>query len=234
MLEKKQAFFAKSGSFWERSKLLIPLAIYGIIYMASFYWLESNPRDITIIYSSIDSKIPFCEYFIVPYLLWFFYIAFAIVFFIYFNDSKTECIQMYYNLAIGMTLFIIISYVFPNGLQLRPTTFERDNIFVALCQQLWKADTSTNVFPSIHVYNSMAIFFSLNCCAKLRKHIWVRYSVFALTVSIVLSTMFLKQHSIIDVVAGLGLSVVAYLIIYKSTEKSSVTVPQRHAIRRKI
>lgn len=234
MLEKNDTISKKIGNFLNRSKLWIPVAIYGVFYMAAFYWLESTPRDVTIIYSSIDSKIPFCEYFIVPYLLWFFYIAFAIVFFVYFSDSKTECLQMFYNLAIGMTLFIIISYVFPNGLKLRPTTFARDNIFVTLCQHLWKADTSTNVFPSIHVYNSMAIFFSLNCCAKLRKHIWIRYGIFLLTLSIVLSTMFLKQHSIIDVVAGLGLSVVAYLIVYKSTEKSSLTVPQRQIIRRKI
>lgn len=218
----------------KRSRLLIPVAIYGILYMAAFRWLEMNPRKITIIYSSIDSKIPFCEYFIIPYLLWFFYIAAAVIFFIYFNDSKTECINMFYNLAIGMTLFIIISYVFPNGLQLRPTTFARDNIFVTMCKHLWEADTSTNVFPSIHVYNSMAIFFSLNECAKLKKHVLVRYGVLTLTISIVLSTMFLKQHSIIDVVAGIGLSVVSYLILYKVPEKNVVHAPRQQVVSRKI
>ena len=234
MLEKNNTFLKYFRFFLERSKLWIPVAIYGVIYMSAFYWLESTPRKVTIIYSSIDSKIPFCEYFIVPYLLWFAYIAFAVVFFIYFNDSKTECFQMFYNLAIGMTLFIIISYVFPNGLNLRPTTFERDNIFITLCQSLWKADTSTNVFPSLHVYNSMAAFFSLNSCEKLKKHVFVRYSIFLLTLSIVLSTMFLKQHSIIDVVAGIGLSVISYLILYKSTKQASVSVPQGNALESKI
>ncbi len=234
MFEKNNTFSKNIHLFLERSKLLIPVAIYGVLYMTAFYWLESTPREVTIIYSSIDSKIPFCEYFIVPYLLWFFYIAFAVLFFVYFNDNKTECIQMFYNLAIGMTLFIIISYIFPNGLQLRPTTFERDNIFVTMCQHLWKADTSTNVFPSIHVYNSMAIFFSLNSCAKLRKHTLARYGAFVFTLSIVLSTMFLKQHSIIDVVAGVGLSVVSYLMIYKSSEKSTVRMPRHQVVSRKI
>lgn len=234
MLKEKSSFSKQISSFLERSKLWIPVVIYGILYMAAFSWLEATPRSVTIIYSSLDSKIPFCEYFVVPYLLWFFYIAFAIIFFIYFNESKTECLQMFYNLAIGMTAFIIISYVFPNGLQLRPTTFERDNIFVTMCKHLWKADTATNVFPSIHVYNSMAIFFSLNSCAKLKKHVFTRYSIFVFSLSIVLSTMFLKQHSIIDVVAGVGLSIVSYLILYKSTEKSTVSIPRHQVVSRKI
>lgn len=205
-----------------RNKLLIPVILYGILYLAAFRWLEVTPREVTIIYSSLDSKIPFCEYFIIPYLLWFLYIAAVVLFFIYVNDSRSECIHMFINFAIGMTLFIIISYVFPNGLSLRPTTFERDNIFVDLCKILWKTDTATNVFPSIHVYNSMAAYFSLNNCTRLRAHPWIRYGSLLLSISIVLSTMFLKQHSIIDVVVGFGLAVVSNLILYRVPERALV------------
>ena len=41
-----------------------------------FIWLEQrNVTSYHLIYTSLDSKIPFSEYFIVPYLLWFIYVA---------------------------------------------------------------------------------------------------------------------------------------------------------------
>ena len=68
------------------------------------------------------------EYFIVPYLLWFAFIA-AVMLYFFLTD-----VEGFYKLAkimfTGMTIFLIISTVFPNGQDLRPMVFERDNIFV--------------------------------------------------------------------------------------------------------
>ena len=79
----------------------------------------------------IDDYIPFCEYFIVPYLLWFFYIA-AVVLYIAFKE-KQDFGKMCAFLYTGMTIFLIVSKVFPNGHFLRPSSFENDNIFTQLC-----------------------------------------------------------------------------------------------------
>ena len=107
-----------------------------------------------IIYSPIDDKIPFIEYFIVPYLLWFVFIAVVFAYF-FFTD-----VDGFYKLAkisfAGMTIFLIISTIMPNGLAIRPVVFERDNIFVDLVKMLYQTDTPTNVFPSLHVFNSLA------------------------------------------------------------------------------
>ena len=65
------------------------------------------------------------------------------------------------TLALGMTLFLVVSAIYPNGLNLRPVTFERDNIFIRLVQFVYKNDTPTNVLPSIHVYNSLAAFMAI-------------------------------------------------------------------------
>ena len=126
---------------------------------------------------------------------------------------------MYFGM-IGMTIFIIVSYVYPNGLELRPDTFTRDNIFIQLTRMIYSMDTPTNVLPSIHVFNSMAVYFAVKNSPYLKEKKVIRGAAFFMTTSIVLSTMFLKQHSVVDVLTALILSYVSYDIIYNErTEK---------------
>lgn len=192
------------------------VALYALIYIPWFLYLEKHvTTDFHLIHVGLDDKIPFIEFFIVPYLLWFVYIAVTIGYFMLFGE-KTEFYRMIALLFSGMTIFLIISTVYPNGLNLRPDTFARDNIFVDMVRHLYTVDTSTNVLPSIHVYNSIVAYLAISNCEKLRKHKWVQISSFTLTTLIVLSTMFLKQHSVVDVIAGCALVSVLYILIYKT------------------
>ena len=126
------------------------------------------------IHSVLDDKIPFVEYFIVPYLLWFVFIA-AVFLYFFFTD-----VEGFYKLAklsfIGMTIFLLISTVFPNGLTLRPVVFPRDNIFTDMVRMLYLADTPTNVFPSLHVFNSLAACIAIAQSEQLKKHPAVSYT----------------------------------------------------------
>ena len=107
--------------------------LYAFIYMPWFMYLEKHitaDSEYHVIHSVLDDKIPFVEYFIVPYLLWFVFIT-AVFLYFFFTD-----VEGFYKLAklsfIGMTIFLLISTVFPNGLTLRPVVFPRDNIFLIL------------------------------------------------------------------------------------------------------
>mgnify|MGYP000388149172 CR=1 FL=1 len=64
------------------------------------------------------------------------------------------------------TIFLIISTIFPNGQDLRPVVFERDNVFVDMVRMLYRADTCTNVFPSLHVFNTLSVCVSLSMRVK--------------------------------------------------------------------
>ena len=45
---------------------------YLIFYLLAFFYMENRPEiEIHIIHARIDDFIPFCEYFIIPYFLWF-------------------------------------------------------------------------------------------------------------------------------------------------------------------
>ena len=115
-----------------------------------------------------------------------------------------------------MTLFLLISFLIPNGHDLRPLTFERDNIFTALIKTMYTIDTPTNLFPSIHCYNSLMAHTAIMENETLKKYKGIQIVSFLLCVSIVLSTVFIKQHSVFDVFTALGLSVIMYLLVYKS------------------
>ncbi|MBE5882087.1 MAG: phosphatase PAP2 family protein [Lachnospiraceae bacterium] len=192
--------------------MLLPV-LYGLFYLPTFSYLEKrNVNHIHIIEMKIDSYIPFCEYFIIPYLIWFGYIAVAVITFM-FLDRK-DYYKLCAMLGTGMTIFLFISYIWPNGLQLRPEVYPRDNLCTDLVKILQTADTSTNVFPSMHCYNSIVVNAAIWKNDKLGKRIGIKWSSMILCVLILLSTLFLKQHSLMDLIAALIMFVVFYIPLY--------------------
>lgn len=186
---------------------------YMFLYLPWFAFLEKTVTTrFHVIHMPADDYIPFLEYFIVPYLLWFLYVAAAVVYF--FLTNVPDFYKLCLFLFVGMTVFLVVSTLYPNGHYLRPSVFKRDNIFVTLVQWLYAADTSTNLFPSIHVYNSIGVHFAVSHSEKLRRYKWVQLGSGALMVSIVLSTVFLKQHSVFDVITGCLMAVVMYSVVY--------------------
>jgi membrane-associated phospholipid phosphatase len=187
--------------------------LYAFIYMPWFLYLENHvTTGYHIIHTKIDEMIPFVEFFIVPYYLWFAFVAVTVLYF-FFTDVP-EFYKLVTFLFSGMTIFLIISTFFPNGLMLRPDTFARDNIFVDMVKMLYRADTATNVFPSIHVFNSIGVGIAISRSQALKKYPKVQLSAYILSGSIILATMFLKQHSVVDVLGAVIMSIVLYQVVY--------------------
>ena len=204
---------------WLKNHPHIWVACYALIYGPWFYLLEQHvTENFYILHCSLDDKIPFVEYFIIPYTLWFFYVGTAFVYF-FFRAKRREFYQMTGFLFTGMTLFLIISTFFPNGLALRPDVFPRENVCTEMVRHLYHVDTPTNVLPSIHVYNTLGVMIAVNTCERLQNHRVVKLCANALGILIVLSTLFLKQHSVIDVTAGLFMAAGFYLLFYYLPER---------------
>ena len=119
----------------------------------------------------------------------------------------------------GMTIFLIISTVFPNGQDLRPVVFARDNIFVDMVRVLYRADTCTNVFPSLHVFNSLGVCVAVHESGRLRKHPCICWGAYVLAGLIILATIFLKQHSVLDVLGAGVMACVLYQFVYAAEKK---------------
>lgn len=199
--------------FYEKYKHAIPVAVYGVIYLAWFYLLEQRgTADYTVIHMNIDDYIPFCEVFVVPYLLWFLYVP-AVLLYLFFKDRDGYWKNAVF-LGSGMTVFLIISTFVPNIHHLRLQEFPRDNVFTWMIGLLWQTDTPTNLFPSIHVFNSLGAHFAVIGNEKLARNKWIRFGSLALCCSIILSTVLIKQHSMFDVLTALIAGAVMYSAVY--------------------
>ena len=184
--------------------------------MVSFMLMEQSNVKIHIIHSLADDRIPFCEYFIIPYVMWYFFLIGTVIYFAVSCPSKKEYYQYLGTLGAGMTLFLLISFVYPNGQHLRPDlTNAGDGVFLNVVRFLYKIDTPTNIFPSMHVFNATASCIALCQNERCRKNRIFTVAQIVLGISIVLSTMFLKQHSVADVMTALILNILCYQLFYK-------------------
>lgn len=205
---------------------------YALIYIIWFDYLEkeiNSKVSYHIVHTSLDDDIPFCEYFIVPYLLWFLYMAVSVLYFLFTN--KDDYYRLCAFLFSGMTISLIICSFFPNGTNFRPMVDSSKNIFSALVAWLYKTDTCTNVFPSIHCYNSIAAAIAIiksSDIAKCRFGKFIKSGSILLTVLICLSTLFLKQHSVLDVCGAIIMVTIVYGFVYGYPVFSQAPQPSRY------
>lgn len=185
----------------------------GLWYLY-FCFLEKSVTTFVSTNIFIDDYIPFIPSFIIPYLLWFVYVFIAYVYF--YRNDRESFIKMAKFISIGMTIFLFICTFFPNGLSnFRITIQQPQNIVETLTHYMQLSDTSTNVFPSIHVYNSLGVHIAILKYSGFKHKKMVHIGSTILCVCICLSTLFLKQHSLIDVFASLILALAIYYFVYR-------------------
>ncbi len=199
----------------QKWKLALIVPVYFLIYIPWFRYIErinTATSRYHIIHMKLDDYVPFCEYFVIPYFLWFAYIA-VVVIATFFTDDR-EYLRCCTFLFVGMTIFLIISTLYPNGQLLRPHVFENQNLFTYLTGYLYSIDTPTNLFPSIHVFNSIGVHITVRRNKVLREIKWIQITSFIICVSIILSTVFLKQHSMFDLITAFIMAIVLYPLVY--------------------
>ncbi len=205
----------KICNFFIKYKHII-LILYFPFYMMWFMWLE-NRDNVTYhsISCTVDDWIPFNELFAIPYFLWFGYVVVVLVILFLQLDHLQDFYRCAATLILGMTTALIIYTLWPNSQPLRPEVLPRDNILTRMIAGLYQGDTSTNVCPSLHVYNSLAIHTGLAKSHLFQNKKGIKIASLILCILICLSTVFLKQHSVIDGVWAFVMFSVYYFIVYK-------------------
>lgn len=214
MKQKIQRFLTARPHLWYQ--------LYWVLYVVWFFTIDGRITDPKyIIYSPLDDWIPFNEWFIFIYCSWFALLV-GVFAALWWNDTASYdklCLTMFS----GMTFCLIVYMVLPNGLDIRPVaeTAGRENIAMSIMRLIWRADTPNNVCPSIHCQSSacMALAFSHSKLAEGRPGrkaaAWIWCAL------ICASTVFTKQHSIIDVACGLVLAAVWALVLYHRPRKTA-------------
>ena len=194
---------------WCKNHPILFMGYYLVFYLAFFALLEKTVRTPDLVlHCAVDDLIPFCKYAIIPYYIWFAWIPLTL-FYLLFFAPRAEFWRLCLPLFAGMTLALVFCAAVPNGVHLRPAGVFGSDIFAQAVRALYRSDTSTNVFPSIHVLNAVMLdmAYQRSSCFASRRRRWVRVASHLLAFSIILSTMLLKQHSFLDVVGGILLAV---------------------------
>ncbi len=190
-------------------KLLLLWPIYLIVFCITERLLPRN--NFHIMHHPLDDQIPFCEIFLLAYVFWYLYMVGSILYTLLTDRRAFRRQGWFMILTFGTASLIYLLY--PTCQQLRPEVFPRNNLLTRIVGLLYRVDTPTNVCPSLHVCG--AIGCALGLCDTKRFHtpFWILMNLIV-TGLIILSTVFLKQHSVVDVFWGMMLSLAAYLLVY--------------------
>ncbi len=187
-------------------------------FILRYFLVEKlNPAAVyTVIHCPLDDRIPFCEGFVIFYVLWFVAIfGMHLYTLVYDLDVfKRYSKFLIFSLSISSVIFL----VFPSCQELRPETFPRDNLLTKIVGLLYAVDTNTNVLPSEHAIGAIAVFSAGIHCRRLQTPGKIA-ALLVMAVLISLSTVFLKQHSVLDVLAAVPICAAAYWLCFGRREK---------------
>lgn len=189
-------------------KLLGGWIVYFILYFLTENLIPAE--KCTPVHIWLDDVIPFCEWFLIPYVLWYVLIVFSLGCFVLYDIDSFKKLSKY--IIITQLAAMAIYILFPSRQDLRPEVFPRDNFLTQCIGFLYSVDTNTGVCPSLHVAYSIGIA-SVWLRKKGVKAIF-KVLVVVLVILICLSTMFIKQHSAMDFFAALPVCALAEILVF--------------------
>jgi len=187
-------------SRYEAYKPLLGLLAIPVINL--IYVLQNRPwGNVYSLVTEVDRNLPFVPEFAVPYMLW--YPFLFLVFFLIFRKNKREYYQTLLGMICGILLSNLVFLIFQTTVP-RPEV-PSTGFFNGLVTYLYANDQPYNCFPSVHVLTStIVVIGSRSLDWKLK----IPIALFAS--SIIASTLFIKQHVIADLLAGMLLAKFAF------------------------
>ena len=200
---------------YDQNPLKFILEVYAV-YLVWFFAMEKIPnRNYHIVYSKLDDYIPFYKPAILIYSSWFLMLVIPFVYLL-----KRKSYDDLYNIIIpmfaAMFISLIIYVIYPTALDIRVTDITGNDICSWIIRKIQGIDAPNNVCPSIHVSTTVIIYNQFRKILKDNKKSKVFFLLWS--VGICVSTMLVKQHSIIDVLCGV---VLAHVILFVFNKKQN-------------
>lgn len=120
-------------------KLLLYWPVFGLFFLTvERLWIREVYYPIS---CPLDDLIPFCEFFLIPYLFWFVFLVGIHIYALLYDVESFQRLMKFIMLTYSAAMVIYI--LFPNCQELRPVVFERDNIFTRFLEGFYQFDTNT-------------------------------------------------------------------------------------------
>lgn len=193
----------------------LKLLLIWPVFMLFFQLLEHDyfGNVYTPVEIPLDDYIPFCEWFAIPYVFWFYYLFMTHVYTLFYDVRSFRRMSIF--IAVTYLGILIIYIIYPTCQELRPLvpTEPRNNFLTRFMEDYYEYDSNTNVCPSIHVAGSWAVVCGIWYSRHFSTTGW-RITFVVVSVLISLSTCFVKQHSALDVITAMPLCALAWAIAY--------------------
>lgn len=199
----------------EYSHLFLLLGWVGYFIL---YFLTENlipPEKCYSMHCALDDLIPFHEGFIIPYVFWYVLIVVSLGYFLLYHVESFKRLQTYIIITqvVAMAAYIL----FPSRQDLRPAVFPRENVLTGIVAYLYAFDTNTGVCPSLHVAYSLGI--ASTWVKEKGVPRWVKALIVAIVALICISVAFVKQHSVLDILAAIPVGMLAEYLVFWRTRK---------------
>lgn len=195
--------FIEENKFYLKSVILI-FGLNALIY----FLIKLFINDYHLISVPFDNKIPFIKEFIYIYIIWY---PFLIVsFFIVWKNNRQKYIKLILTTVISLIIVYMFFILYPTKVD-RPAVNTFNNLTTFITYVTFKSDTPVNCFPSVHCLLCFILMFSTIKDNKLPLLFKIIANV--LSVLIILSTLLVKQHVILDVIGSLILAILSFYII---------------------
>lgn len=198
-----------------RYRHLLLLLIYPLVGWG-FQFCEATVTTAryVMVWPAVDYAIPFVPWMVGPYVFWYALVAWPFLW-LGFRD-RTAFVRYSLFLYLGMTTAFVFYLLFPNGQPLRPGLDALPPGWDgALLRWIYTHDTPLNVNPSIHVIDTLAVWFALADDQTGTPRGILRVVLAVVCLAVIASTVLVKQHSILDVFGGLGVSAFWGAILYR-------------------
>lgn len=206
------------------------LLLYWPIELAFFAACGRLPWTYHPVFCALDGQLPFLEFFVIPYVLWFLCGAFIVLYTLRY-DIPVFCRFMQY-MIITILVAGAVFLLYPNCFPGRPVAVEwpasvseyyrampRKNAFTWLLSFIYFVDPPRNVFPSEHVVVALGMAFAALDSKRLRRPAFSVPFV-SLQLLICVCVVFVKQHSVLDVIGALPVTALGYFTCFSPRSRA--------------
>lgn len=182
-----------------RVRLLLPLLLLAY-FLLGYFLVGFLPHYASFEAGTfVDGLVPLVPFFIVFYFSTYLFVS--VPMFVIRDRREYFRVAKYYFLILSVSFLLFLAV----PIELKKELVIPDGIFSQLTVLVHQFDTDFNNFPSLHV--ALSLFAFLFVRSKSGRLAWF---LFPFLILVILSTLFVKQHVVVDVMGGAVLAFVFY------------------------
>ena len=203
--------------FW-LIKNSIGVVLYGIITVVLYVIIaDIHIQPPITLFTAVDYMIPFVSIFVIPYVFIFYY--FVILTFGYFAYVNPQKFNKYFVAFLLIYAISFVTYIIFPVMMIRPTPAEMPTDYLSqIMIRYYEHDPPVNCFPSLHAANSTLAAYFLS--REKPKYKWLFWGI---AFTVILSTLFVRQHVIADELAGFLVAYYASWFADKKIHEEQIT-----------